>query len=725
MTASLPADGALVASVAVPAGGSATTKVQLGLVTDEIPASRTEYDAVRAATPAAAYTTHVTAYNQWWADNVPYLDTPEDNIDKTLFYRWWLMRFNFLDADIPGNDVPVPDLDGGRARLQQLDRAHAGHVHRRPEVLPRPDLLLRPLGLGGRDLEELQVRRQPRRPGELVEQLHPVHLRGGVALVPAPRRADRRSPRNLAEYAECDVKGLHRRLRLQRQRPHRVQLGRDDGQRRRRGVVRLERRQHGPRRERLPLLERQGRRPKAYRLAGNAAKAAEMRRLRRAREVAGHGPALEPRHASCSSTVHESGEHVPWKEINNYYPFAVGLVPKPGDDDYDDDYVAGAAAVRRRRRVPDLPVLHREPGRQGRGGGRGRPGQQQLLGDQLDGAVPHALARCCATTRPSAIDADWYKKLLYWNAWAHYQNGGDNRLPDENEFWADGSADPQSIGYRSWIHHTILGATNFTMIEDAHGPAPAQRRQDRARPDRHRLGPLHGEQHPLPRPRPHRHVGRARAAPITTAASVPEGYSVFLDGELAFTVDDLAHVVYDPATGEVEVEGDATVTSATDAAVQAPRGRAVRRRRPGRRPVRQGGSRRLRRRAPVRRTWPPAARRPATFSANGRTPAAAVNGTTINEPFWGSAGSPNPKDTLDGRARRRADVRRRTGVLLRQLVERDGRRILASPRSTRSRCAGTGSGRRSRCRLARPPTRARTSTTCSSPRSPATPCGSP
>ena len=61
-----------------------------------------------ASTPAAAYTSHVTAYNRWWADNVPYLDTPEDNIDKTLFYRWWLMRFNFLDADMPGNTYQFP-----------------------------------------------------------------------------------------------------------------------------------------------------------------------------------------------------------------------------------------------------------------------------------------------------------------------------------------------------------------------------------------------------------------------------------------------------------------------------------------------------------------------------------------------------------------------------------------------------------------------------------------
>ena len=280
------------------------------------------------------------------------------------------------------------------------------------------------------------------------------------------------------------------------------------------------------------------------------------------------------------------------------------------------------------------------------------------------------LSRVLRDYPTTAIDAEWYKKLLYWNAWAHYQNGGDNRLPDQNEFWADGSADPQSIGYRSWIHHTILGATNFTMIEDAMGLRP--RSDAKIELDPIDIGWDHFTANNI----------RYRDRDLTVTwdepggtdhygASVPDGYSVFLDGELAFTVDDLAHVVYDPATGEVEVEGDATVTSATDAAVQAPEdvrfaddarvvdlfakaGADVSTASTGSKNLAAGGQ------------------ASATFSANGRTPAAAVNGTTINEPFWGSAGSPNPKDTLDGRARRRADLRRRAGVLLRQLVERDG-----------------------------------------------------
>ena len=48
------------------------------------------------------------AYNQWWADNIPYIDVPEPAIKKNIYYRWWLMRFNHLDADIPGQDFQFP-----------------------------------------------------------------------------------------------------------------------------------------------------------------------------------------------------------------------------------------------------------------------------------------------------------------------------------------------------------------------------------------------------------------------------------------------------------------------------------------------------------------------------------------------------------------------------------------------------------------------------------------
>ncbi len=38
---------------------------------------------------------------------------------------------------------------------------------------------------------------------------------------------------------------------------------------------------------------------------------------------------------------------------------------------------------------------------------------------------------------------------------------------------------------------------------------------------------------------------------------MPKGYSVYLDGRLAFCVDRLAHVIYDPASGQVSAAPDA------------------------------------------------------------------------------------------------------------------------------------------------------------------------
>ncbi|MFM9663006.1 hypothetical protein, partial [Streptomyces scabiei] len=53
--------------------------------------------------------------------------------------------------------------------------------------------------------------------------------------------------------------------------------------------------------------------------------------------------------------------------------------------------------------------------------------------------------------------------------WAQYV-GGNTQWPDANEFWADWNG--SSINYRSWIHHNILGSSNWTVIEDVAGLRP-------------------------------------------------------------------------------------------------------------------------------------------------------------------------------------------------------------------------------------------------------------
>lgn len=83
LVAPIPDGEALTRAVAVPTGGTVTTKVQLGFVTEEMAHSRPEYDSLRTASAPAAFRHHVQTYNRWWAKNLPSLDVPDGNIEKT------------------------------------------------------------------------------------------------------------------------------------------------------------------------------------------------------------------------------------------------------------------------------------------------------------------------------------------------------------------------------------------------------------------------------------------------------------------------------------------------------------------------------------------------------------------------------------------------------------------------------------------------------------------
>ena len=89
-------------------GQSITFKVVMGMTTRELADSDPEYERYRNYDAETAFRTHLREYNRWWVDNVPYIDIPDANVKKMSYYRTFLNRYNYIDANIPGNDYQFP-----------------------------------------------------------------------------------------------------------------------------------------------------------------------------------------------------------------------------------------------------------------------------------------------------------------------------------------------------------------------------------------------------------------------------------------------------------------------------------------------------------------------------------------------------------------------------------------------------------------------------------------
>jgi hypothetical protein len=94
--------------VTVPAGGSVEFSVVGALWSDELPKSRTEFDRYAALTPDEAFRDGVTAFNERWAKDIPYIDVPSPAVEKAILYRWWGERYNSLDTNESGYVYQFP-----------------------------------------------------------------------------------------------------------------------------------------------------------------------------------------------------------------------------------------------------------------------------------------------------------------------------------------------------------------------------------------------------------------------------------------------------------------------------------------------------------------------------------------------------------------------------------------------------------------------------------------
>ncbi|MBB2910800.1 hypothetical protein FHS43_002063 [Streptosporangium becharense] len=616
-------DGKLTGTLSIAPGATARTKVQMGFVTEELPASREEYDGYKGRSPEKALRRHLQDYNAWWAENLPYIDVPDENIKKFVYYRWWLMRFNYLDADIPGDDFQFPTSVEGALGYNNAIALTVPMFVQDLKYLRDPVYSYGPWVSAGEVSRNSKYTDNPGDPENWSNSytqyisaaaLESYQIHGGQPGV----------LRNLARYAEKDVYG---------------QLAAYDSNGN--GIIEYDWEamtgndadavsfhyydRANERAEGAYVYANAQAAAQAYELIGETAKAAEMRGVadkvkNSILDLLWDDEAKVFKHRDL-----QTGNLIPWKESNNYFPFNVGLVPAD-----DPKYREALRLWADPAEYPIFPTFTANQKDKAEAQAQGKPGTNNF--SQLNSTRHFSLfGRALREYASPYITPQMYKQMLYWNAWAQFV-GGDVRYPDANEFWANWNPATKSIDYRSWIHHTILGSSNWTIIEDVMGLRPRSDAKVELWPvdigwDHFTVNNLRYRDSDLTI------VWDRPGDGKTHYAGVPEGYSIFIDGRRKVTLSGLAHAVWDPATGKVE---GGTVVHAERATMREPTRVALK----GDRiedMFRKAG-------VDLRSSAPNLVR---SAAASHGDPAGAVDGFTVNEPYWDSKGSGKPQDWLE------------------------------------------------------------------------------
>ena len=640
------ASGALTRSVTVAAGATVTVKVQMGFVANEIPESLSEYNTYKGLSPDAAFGTHVRAYNLWWAQNIPYLDVPEPAIKKEIYYRWWLMRFNYLDANIPGQDFQFPtSVEGALGYNNAIALTQPMHIDdlkylRNPAYSYGPWLSVGQVSKGGRFMDnpgdpENWSNSYTQYIAEAAWRSYELH--GGQPAIAG----------NLAKYAEGDAKGQLSYYDHNNDGLIEYDWGALTGNDA--DAVSFDWKSGNlDRAESAYVYSGALASAQAYAAIGNTAKAAEMQavadRIKNAIVTYlwdSTNKLVEHRHVA-SNTLD------PWKEINNYYPYAVGAMPNT------DEYRQALRLFADPAEYPIFPFYTANQKDKAAAAAAGFPGSNNF--STINSTVQFRLYSSVLRNYPNQwMSAEDYKKLLYWNSWAQYI-GGNTAYPDANEYWANWNAGTQNIDYRSGIHHNILGSSNWTVIEDVAGLRPRADKQVELWPIN--IGwPNFAANNLRYRNADLSIVWDDPADGVVKYSGIPQGYSIFINGTRVATADKLVHLIWDPDTGTVTLpSGGATVSySQAYAGLQSPT------------QVTQSSAQMVdmfnKAGADLTADLPNYAQGVATsasYTASGTAGANAVDGFPINEPLWGTWGSANATDYLQlnlGQARTVNEVR--------------------------------------------------------------------
>ena len=655
--------------VTVPAGGSVEFKVVMAFTTEEIPESTEQYLRFAGLGNLEAVRAQKAEYNLYWAENLPYIDVPKKAVQKAIDYRWWLERFNSLDANIPGYDYQYPvTIEGVLGYNNAIILTQPMHLQD-TKWLRSPYLAYGQLLSAGNSSQSSAFLDNPGNRNNwnnhygqyLAEAGYEAFnvIGGGAELA-----------ENLAYYfghdatGQLDHYGNHIEGRDLIAYRNNYMTGNDADTISMHAPGTGTWKAHG---ENAYVWAAADAAAKLYEQLGNTEQAKYYRDL--ADKIKADVLELmwceeckkfETYAVRPTGTQHNANQPnlVKYTESNNYNYFAVGLVPD--DAASVTKYKEALKAFSNGKEFPIFPFYTAN-----------QVHNQEVSGSNnfsnINFTVQLRLYESALRTydkEQTYITDDMLAMMAEWMAWNVYPDAGDIRYPNNNEFHNIDGRTYENY-YRSWIYHNILGNYTYLFIEDMAGIQP---RSD----EKIELSPIDFsyDHFMVNNARYHGHdltvVWDKPDDGKTWYNECPEGYSLYIDGTLAFTLKDLAHVVYDSATKEISFPDGAVeiVTNNGGAAIPTAMNTAITEKKVLNMLEKSGvhGMTNLAEGAEVTATFTPDKARAASWAEKHRAdgsdstskavnetvpdPQAVVDGTTVDMPFWGNYGSVNERDSL-------------------------------------------------------------------------------
>ncbi len=519
-------------------------KFIMGFITQDIPESEHEYLDYKNKSGQRTLQEHISKYNKWWSENVPYFDTEDESLKKTYYYEWWKLRFNLLDANTKRNYSYPTLTEGCLGYNNAITLSVPWHID---------DLkyLKSPVYAYGTWQSVAETAKNGlfiSNPGD------PKHwpewnIANYISKAGWDAYKVHGGPKDFLGYlAYSGEKDVYANLRDSAK----------DG-----GYV-LGKQYDGWDFDTLSNIysDNQKRLDSTAYTWVNAIATAEMYEYLEEYKKASQVSEISEKMLQASLNEFwdektsqflqktESSEFVPWRDINNYYIWAVGMVPEA-----ETKYLNALKPWANEDEFPVWPMLvcnlkdykiAKETGKE----------ITLNYGFGNIGITLKLFANAIKKYKSRYITQEHFARLIKWASWAHYVDG-DIRYPDTNEFFR--GWDGKKIECRSWIHHNALGRFNASIIEDAVGITP---RID----DLIELNPIdiglkrfvlqnlnyHG-----------RKVSVYWQSKDSNAKypGIPDGYSLYIDNIRAMTADKICSVIWNPADGKTVTKGNEIIYS--------------------------------------------------------------------------------------------------------------------------------------------------------------------